>query len=97
MLQAIAFLHQILQALQPLLRPLCLVVAWTLIIALGWNLGSALRDTLARAKQMHCIPCAYCQFFTNDRRLKCTVHPRIASSELAIDCRDYQPNAAKPS
>ncbi|WP_322744170.1 MULTISPECIES: hypothetical protein [unclassified Coleofasciculus] len=40
---------------------------------------------------MHQIPCAYCQFFTNDHRLKCTVNPSIASSENAINCRDYCP------
>jgi hypothetical protein len=40
---------------------------------------------------MHEIPCNGCQFFTNDYRLKCTVHPQIANSEAAINCRDYQP------
>jgi RNA polymerase subunit RPABC4/transcription elongation factor Spt4 len=40
---------------------------------------------------MHQIPCHNCQFFTNNYRLKCTVHPSIANTEEAIDCSDYQP------
>jgi hypothetical protein len=38
---------------------------------------------------MHQIPCAKCQFFTNDHRLKCTVNPIIANTERAICCSDY--------
>jgi hypothetical protein len=45
------------------------------------------------AKTMHQIPCARCRYFTNDYRLKCSVHPQIANTEGAINCRDYQPVA----
>jgi RNA polymerase subunit RPABC4/transcription elongation factor Spt4 len=41
------------------------------------------------AKTMHQIPCARCRYFTNDHRLKCPVHPQIANTEGAINCRDY--------
>ena len=58
---------------------------------MAWNLWTTLRDGVARAKQMHEIPCTGCQFFTNDYRLKCTVNPHFANSENAIDCPDYRP------
>ncbi|WP_348251226.1 hypothetical protein [Leptolyngbya subtilissima] len=39
---------------------------------------------------MHKIPCAECRYFTNDHRLKCPIHPKIALSESAIDCPDFE-------
>jgi RNA polymerase subunit RPABC4/transcription elongation factor Spt4 len=38
---------------------------------------------------MHQIPCADCQFFTHNMRLKCPVHPTEALSEQAIGCTDF--------
>ncbi|HBB35447.1 MAG TPA: hypothetical protein DDZ80_28350 [Cyanobacteria bacterium UBA8803] len=70
---------------------MCFCLAWGILILSVLTIWSALRDSLARAKRMHQIPCAYCQFFTNDYRLKCTVHPAIANSEKAINCMDYCP------
>jgi hypothetical protein len=55
-----------------------------------WTLYSALRDSYAVAKRMHEIPCANCQYFTNDYRLKCPVQPTIANTEQAILCSDYR-------
>ena len=77
--------------MQPFLVPVCLGVAWVIIILSVLTVWSAIRDSVAQAKRMHQIPCAHCQFFTNDHRLKCTVHPAIANSENAIDCPDYCP------
>ncbi|QOV23045.1 hypothetical protein [Anabaenopsis elenkinii] len=79
------------RAIQPLLIPICFVTAWTVITLFAWSLWSAARDSVTTAKQMHQIPCPNCQFFTNNYRLKCTVHPSTASTEEAIDCSDYQP------
>jgi hypothetical protein len=76
--------------IQPLLAPICFVVAWTLVIMVVWSLWSAARDSVATAKQMHQVPCSGCQFFTDDYRLKCTVHPSIANTEEAINCHDFQ-------
>lgn len=42
-----------------------------------------------KAREMHRIPCADCQYFTGDYTLKCTVHPSTALSEDAINCPDY--------
>ena len=78
------------KAIQPILDPLCFVLAWTLLILLGLTLWSAIRDTAAQVKQMHDIPCTNCQFFTQDYRLKCTVQPFIANTEKAINCSDYR-------
>jgi hypothetical protein len=56
-----------------------------------WSLWTATRDSVKTAQKMHQIPCASCQYFTDDHRLKCTVHPSIANTEEAIQCIDYQP------
>jgi hypothetical protein len=62
-----------------------------LLLFLGtWSLVSPLLTAIAKAKQMHRIPCTKCNFFTNDHRLKCTIKPQIANTEEAIGCRDYQ-------
>lgn len=72
--------------------PLRFVFPWLLVALCGWTIFSAIVDAVARAKQMHRIPCTNCRFFTNDYRLKCTVQPRIANTERAIDCSDYRPD-----
>ncbi|MFQ4145608.1 hypothetical protein [Chlorogloeopsis sp. ULAP02] len=87
MSQIIYFLIHI---IQQFLVPLCLISAWALIILVAWSLWSATRDSVKIAKQMHQIPCSSCQYFTDDYRLKCTVHPCIANTEEAINCLDYQ-------
>jgi len=81
----------LINGIQPLLVPICFIVAWTVIILVVLSLWSAARDSLTTAKQMHQIPCTGCQFFTDNYRLTCTVRPSIANTEEAIDCSDYQP------
>ncbi|MEH2317900.1 hypothetical protein [Nostoc sp.] len=81
----------LIDGIQPLLIPICFVVAWTVIILVVLSLWAAARDSLTTAKQMHQIPCTGCQFFTDNYRLKCTVRPSIANTEEAINCSDYQP------
>ncbi|MEA5627429.1 hypothetical protein [Nostoc sp. UHCC 0251] len=88
MLELLSFL---IHAIQPLLIPICFVVAWTVTILVVLSLWTAARDSVATAKQMHQIPCTGCQFFTDNYRLKCTVRPSIANTEEAIHCLDYQP------
>ncbi|MEH1841969.1 MAG: hypothetical protein V7L20_25365 [Nostoc sp.] len=81
----------LIHGIQPLLIPICFVVAWTVTILAVLSLWTAARDSVTTAKQMHQIPCSGCQFFTDNYRLKCTVRPSIANTEEAIDCLDYQP------
>jgi len=80
--------------MRPLLVPLCFLVAWSIVVLLGWSVWAVTRDTLARSQQMHRIPCANCQFFTRDYHLKCTVRPSTALTEEAINCPDYEPVAS---
>jgi hypothetical protein len=87
-LELISFL---INGIQQILVPVCFITAWTVIILFAWSIWSAARDSVTTAKQMHQIPCSGCQFFTDDYRLKCTVHPSIANTEEAISCIDYQP------
>lgn len=88
MFKLISFL---IHGIQPLLIPICFVVAWTVIILVILSLWAAVRDSVTTAKQMHQIPCTGCQYFTDNYRLKCTVRPSVANTEEAIDCSDYQP------
>ena len=87
MFQMLYFLSQ---AIAPFVVPLCFVCAWGLMFLLLWSIGSAIADSVKRAKRMHQIPCANCVFFTGDYHLKCPVQPKIALSEDAIDCPDYR-------
>ncbi|WP_206814642.1 hypothetical protein [Chroococcus sp. FPU101] len=73
-----------------ILSVLGLMTTVSLLGMVGWTLGSVVKDTIEVAKTMHEIPCANCQYFTNDHRLKCTLHPKIANTEQAIDCSDYR-------
>lgn len=77
-----------------LLRPVALqlrfVGACSILGLFGWSILSLAMDTVARAKEMHQIPCTKCRFFTGDYRLKCTVNPHVANTEQAIDCPDYR-------
>ncbi len=82
---------KLISVIQPFLTPICFIAAWGLLILAIWSLWSAARDSVSTAKQMHQIPCSGCQYFTADYRLKCTIHPSIASTEEAISCIDYQP------
>lgn len=88
MLQLLSlFIH----AVQPFLVPICFAFAWLFVILTVWSLFSTVSESLGRARQMHQVPCANCQYFTGDYGLKCTVHPSIALSEEAIHCPDYDP------
>ena len=83
-------LYELVRFLQQISVPLCFGFAWLLVGITAWSLWSTLRDVTAQAKQMHNIPCANCQFFTNMHVLKCPVHPSRALSAEAINCPDYQ-------
>ncbi|NBD32040.1 MAG: hypothetical protein GVY17_03475 [Cyanobacteria bacterium] len=87
------FLNSLLSLLQPLLAPLCFMIAWGFTILLIWTLLSAAYSAVKRGQTMHKIPCPNCQFFTNDHRLKCTIQPVIANTEQAISCQDYCPRS----
>lgn len=82
--------YQILRLIQPILVPVCLVLAWGIIGLCLWSIWSAVRDSVARARQMHRIPCSQCRYFSGNYALKCPVHPFEALSEAAIGCPDYE-------
>jgi hypothetical protein len=83
------FLWHLLQWLKPLQIPFYFGAAWLFLLYLGMTLGQFVQDVWQRSRIMHRIPCHNCQFFTNDHRLKCPIHPLAANSETAINCRDY--------
>lgn len=76
--------------LQPLMVPVCFVIAWGVMILLCLNLWALGKEGLQVTHQLHQIPCSDCRFFTGDYHLKCTVNPKAALTEAAIDCPDYR-------
>lgn len=83
-------LYLLIHTIQPFLVPICFLSAWTIITLATWSIYSAVRDSVATSQKMHRIPCADCQYFTGDYRLKCTVRPTVANTEEALNCTDYQ-------
>lgn len=83
-------LKSILVTIQAFIVPICFVSAWVIMMLTVWSLWSTVQDTARRTRQLHRIPCSQCLYFTNSYHLKCTVHPAIALSEAAIDCKDYK-------
>lgn len=55
--------------------------------------GITAREGIAMLKRLHQIPCANCEFFTDEYHLKCPIHPFSALTEEAIHCSDYSPQA----
>ncbi|MGL5940117.1 MAG: hypothetical protein ACRC2S_06970 [Waterburya sp.] len=74
---------------QPVMLPIRFLGACSVLSLCTWSLASFIMDAVARAKEMHQIPCTKCRFFTGDYRLKCTTNPHIANTEQAIGCPDY--------
>jgi len=85
-------IYSLIHSLQPLLVPFCCLVAWTLFFGSLWILGVTTQEGIASVKRLHRIPCANCEFFTDDYRLKCPVRPLSALTEEAICCSDYTPS-----
>ncbi|MGY6529210.1 MAG: hypothetical protein ACXITR_04720 [Cyanobacterium sp.] len=71
------------------LKPFYFVGAWLLLFVLTRSLVGGVKAAVKRGQEMHEIPCTNCQYFTNDYRLKCTIQPNIANTELAKDCPDF--------
>jgi hypothetical protein len=69
----------------------CFICFWIfMMLFFGWSVVEAFKQGSAQVRRMHQIPCHKCDFFTNDFRLKCTVHPSKACTEEAIDCIDFE-------
>ncbi len=86
----LVLIFRFIDRIQPVIIPFCLITAWMFILMLGSSVIAMVVDVIKRAKKMHKIPCSDCQYFTNDYRLKCPVNPFQASTEEAINCRDYR-------
>jgi hypothetical protein len=71
------------------MQMLCLITAWAIIICFGWSIFLATKNGIYNVKRLHRIPCSECRFFTGVYQLKCPVHPKIALTEEAINCSDY--------
>lgn len=72
-----------------LLHIVCFSVAWLLVFSLIWSTYRMLTQGITRVKKLHKIPCSTCKFFTGNYQLKCTINPKIALTEQAINCSDF--------
>jgi hypothetical protein len=72
-----------------MLTYVCRICAWGLTLLLGMTLYQTSKKSIANMRKLHQIPCSRCQYFTNSCYIKCTVNPHMASTELAISCRDF--------
>ncbi len=68
--------------------------AWALMILFLCSAWHTFKVGTEHLRKIHKIPCSGCDYFTNDYRLKCTVHPVKACSEDAIGCMDFEPKTA---
>jgi hypothetical protein len=80
-------------ALEILLQPVFglgqRLAPWVVVGLISWRIWIIIHDTVTYAMNLHEIPCSRCQFFTNNHRLKCTIHPNTAMSEAAVGCPDF--------
>jgi hypothetical protein len=65
------------------------ITSVSLIFLVLWTIWSATQEAVKTGKRLHQIPCANCQYFTGNYHLKCTLHPKAALTEEAINCLDY--------
>ncbi|MDF5730100.1 MAG: hypothetical protein PUP92_19325 [Rhizonema sp. PD38] len=72
----------------------CAFCLWIVIFLLIYSGLQTLSKGTNYVKMLHEIPCAGCEYFTNDYRLKCTVHPHKACSLEAINCVDFMVKTA---
>jgi hypothetical protein len=68
--------------------------AWAILVLSVCSIWRTLQTGTNHIKKLHQIPCSGCEYFTNDYRLKCTVHPYTACSEEAIACLDFEPKTS---
>jgi len=87
----LSLIHALIQLFRPYLVPFCFLCTWGAIALTIISVYRTIKNGIKEINYLHSIPCPRCQFFTNDYRLKCTVHPEIANSVTAISCADFSP------
>ncbi|OKH43905.1 hypothetical protein NIES2101_29405 [Calothrix sp. HK-06] len=75
--------------LRPVTAPLSFVTICALIFLMLRSMWVSTHIGMKNVKRLHQIPCPNCRFFTDDFRLKCTIHPTYALTEEAINCYDF--------
>lgn len=55
----------------------------------------AIERMVVTKNSLHQVRCQNCQFFSNNRYLKCAVQPSIVLTKEAKNCTDYSPNNKK--
>ncbi|MBR8835915.1 MAG: hypothetical protein DSM106950_18315 [Stigonema ocellatum SAG 48.90 = DSM 106950] len=72
------------------------VIGWAgLFLTLSKMRTVALDKINVNTKSLHKIRCKKCQFFSNNRYLKCAVQPGIVLTKEAENCPDYCPSNDK--
>ncbi|MGV2831896.1 hypothetical protein [Myxosarcina sp. GI1(2024)] len=69
------------------------VCFWAIVLSfLALKIMRSSQKAFAYLKKLHQIPCSKCVYFTGKHYLKCSLNPKIALTEEAIDCQDFEPN-----
>ncbi|MBW4672181.1 MAG: hypothetical protein KME60_33355 [Cyanomargarita calcarea GSE-NOS-MK-12-04C] len=67
------------------------ICTWVVMMfGFAYSVFLAFKEGKSQMQKLHRIPCYNCDFFTNNHRLKCTVHPTIACTEEALGCGDFE-------
>ncbi|MHC5595330.1 MAG: hypothetical protein ACYTXC_05080 [Nostoc sp.] len=77
------------------------MIVWAMVVYLVSSFSKAVenppgnaaqyKDEIVSSKHLQQYPCENCQFFNNNRYLKCAVQPAIALTRQALNCSDYSP------
>jgi hypothetical protein len=68
---------------------ICRFLAWSITLIAGITLYQIGKRGIDNIRKLHQIPCSRCQYFTDSYYVKCTVNPKLANTELAINCHDF--------
>ncbi|MBD2776695.1 hypothetical protein [Iningainema tapete] len=78
------------------LIPLGFILIWAGSFLLLSKMRTLALDKIASTTNtLHKVPCKNCQYFSNNRYLKCAIQPSIVLTEQAKDCSDYCPKTNK--
>ena len=74
------------------LFPIGFVIGWTgLFLMLSKLRTAAIDQMIVTTNSLQKVRCKNCQFFSNNRYLKCAIQPSIVLTKEAENCADYCP------
>ncbi len=72
-----------------LLVPLSFALIWAIVVLLVADLPKLTWNNL-KLNRTPKVPCRNCRYFSSNPYLKCAIHPTVALTDNATDCKDFQ-------